>query len=279
MQSFLLSAGACVCLAVSVTANCAYGTSAFPRLPQVPVSKFGYDGLKGPLNWFGLNETANSMCAKGSNQSPIVIDSTISVVAGSSISSFTVPDYPNGAKFENLGTNVEVVVNGSLVDGNDGITYKLSQFHFHTPAEHRVADVYYPMEMHWVLQSSTGAYAVIAFLVELCENLGCTDPVLESVFSAIGEITEPGNATLTSPLYFAELEQKFLGGQIWRYNGSLTTPPCSEGVDWLISQTLLTIDLLTYLKVKSVVKFNARYTQNTLGGVNLLENAASELCT
>jgi len=67
--------------------------------------------------------------------------------------SFPVVDYPCGAEFENLGTNVEVVVNGTLVDGNSNTTFKLAQFHFHTPAEHRVNSEFYPMEMHWVFES------------------------------------------------------------------------------------------------------------------------------
>lgn len=132
--------------------NCAYGTSMFPRLPDVPVMKFGYDGLKGPLNWFGLNETANGMCDKGSNQSPIVINSNITMDEGSK-SQWSVPDYPQGTKFENLGTNVQVVVNGSLVDTEAETSYKLAQFHFHIPSEHRIDDEIFASEMHWVFES------------------------------------------------------------------------------------------------------------------------------
>jgi hypothetical protein len=101
----------------TASVNCAYGTSAFPRKAEVAVSTWGYDGLKGPLNWCGLNESANYVCDKGSDQSPIVIDSTLSVAGGSTVTNFSVPDYPCGAEFENLGTNVEAVVNGTLVDG------------------------------------------------------------------------------------------------------------------------------------------------------------------
>lgn len=140
-------------LIATVSANCVYGTSAFPRREQVTVSTWGYDGLKGPLNWYGLNETANYACDKGSNQSPIVIDSTVSVLSASTITNFSVVDYPWGAEFENLGTNVEVVVNGTLVDSNSNTAFKLAQFHFHTPAEHRVNSEFYPMGMHWVFES------------------------------------------------------------------------------------------------------------------------------
>jgi carbonic anhydrase len=150
MLSALLFAAS---LIAAVSANCVYGTSIFPRREQVTVSTWGYNALKGPLNWYGLNETANHACGKGSNQSPIVIDSTVSVLSASTITNFSVVDYPRGAEFENLGTNVEVVVNGTLVDGNSNTTFKLAQFHFHTPAEHRINSEFYPMEMHWVFES------------------------------------------------------------------------------------------------------------------------------
>ena len=152
MRYYSVSAAFFLALLDTVSANCAYGTSAFPRLPNVEVSTFGYDGLHGPLNWYGLNKSANVLCDSGSTQSPIVIGSTVQQVSGASVE-WKVPDYPHGAEFENLGTNVEVVVNGSLTDRNSGEAFKLAQFHFHTPAEHRVHDEFYPMEMHWVFES------------------------------------------------------------------------------------------------------------------------------
>ncbi|EXJ58324.1 hypothetical protein A1O7_05749 [Cladophialophora yegresii CBS 114405] len=263
-----------------VSANCAHGTSVFPRLPNVTVSTFGYDALKGPLNWYALNKTANAACEKGTTQSPIVINSTISRVQGSTLN-WTVPDYSDGAEFQNLGTNVEVIVDGSLVDMSSGAAYSLAQFHFHTPAEHRVEDEFYPMEMHWVFESegtATPQFAVVAFLVELCESPGCTDPVLAAVFSTIDDIAVPGEAAMTGPLAFGQLIDKFENSQVYRYGGSLTTPPCTENVDWLISTESLYIDVPTWLSVKKVIKYNARYTQDVLGGVNLLQNAADDLC-
>jgi carbonic anhydrase len=149
MLSALLFA---VSLITTVSANCTYGTSTFPRREQVKVSARGYNALKGPLNWYGLNETANYACDKGSYQSPIVIDSTLSVLGASTITNFSVVNYPCGAEFENLGTPVEVVVNGTLVDSNSNTTFKLAQFHFHTPAEHRINSKFYPIEMHWVFE-------------------------------------------------------------------------------------------------------------------------------
>jgi carbonic anhydrase len=63
-----------------------------------------------------------------------------------------------------------------------------------------------------------------------------------------------------------------------RYSGSLTTPPCDEDIAWHVSCRPLTISVATYQIVKDVVKFNARFTQNTPGEINLLENVANELC-
>lgn len=114
---------------------------------SVPVNSFNYTALGGPLNWYGLDPTANFACAEGTHQSPIdVVTDTIDYVPPGTVS-FTITNVLS-AEFENLGTGLEVVVtNGSLVA--NGITYTLAQFHFHTPSEHRINEEYYPMETHF----------------------------------------------------------------------------------------------------------------------------------
>lgn len=116
--------------------------------------------------------------------------------------------------------------------------------------------------------------AVIGILIELGPT---TFGLFDSVFAAISVIAQPGSDTITLPLHFGDLQAHVATNDIIRYTGSLTTPPCSESVTWIISSKPLYVDMDTYLKVKSVVKFNSRYTQNGLGMINLLENAAIEL--
>ena len=92
------------------------------------------------------------MCSKGTNQSPNnIVTSNITINLGSSVS-LNIPAYPTRADFENLGTNVEVVLNGTLIDGNKN--YSLAQFHFHTPGEHRINGKFYPMGVHFVLEAA-----------------------------------------------------------------------------------------------------------------------------
>jgi carbonic anhydrase len=288
------------------SASCLYGTSLLPRAADgtVPVSTFNYTAEGGPLNWYGLNTTANSACAKGSFQSPIdIMTSTIGYATKGSVT-INIPAV-RSAEFENLGSTLEVVANGTLVA--NGTTYKLAQFHFHTPSEHRVNEEYFPMESHFVFQTSSTqalfilflifyfillvfvlahlltaakdkSIAVVAFLLEL-SPYGFTTPLFDSVFAHLDDISTAGTYTETGPLDFSGITEHLDSHGIYDYSGSLTTPPCSQGVSWYISTEPLPINVQTYHAVKKVLKFNARYTQNTLGQPNLLEVSATELGT
>ncbi|PCG99210.1 Alpha carbonic anhydrase [Penicillium occitanis (nom. inval.)] len=240
----------------------------------VTPNTFNYTNLGGPLNWYGLNTTANDACAKGTRQSPIDIGTqTVDYALAGSVN-FNVTNVPS-AKFENLGSGLEVVItNGSLTTKN--ITYPLAQFHFHTPSEHRVNVEYFPMECHFVFETESKQIAVVAFLMEL-SPFGYTTPLFDSVFAHLDDITTAGTYTQTGPLDFTGIIHHFNKFGVYTYNGSLTTPPCSENVPWFISTEPLWINVQQYRAVKNVLKYNARYTQDTLGQTNLLEVAAKEL--
>ena len=144
---------ALVSFASLVSAMCHYGTTLAPRgnlFHHANKAEFGYNELFGPLDWNGLSPE-NKLCALGTNQSPVNIDpGSYNSISGSSLN-LEVPEYPYGAEFENLGTNVQVYINGSATVGDKD--YALQQFHFHTPSEHRIDSEFYPMEVHFVMQA------------------------------------------------------------------------------------------------------------------------------
>ena len=84
----------------------------------------------------------------------------------------------------------------------------------------------------------------------------------------------PGTRTKTGALDFTEVINHVATTPLFQYTGSLTTPPCAEGLTFLVTEVPLPLNVATFNKIKNVIKFNARFTQNTLGQTNLLQVAA-----
>jgi len=253
-----------------------HGTSFQPRSEFVSPS-FGYHGLKGPTNWFGINPEVNTLCAKGTHQSPIDVAST-GCGPKSTNPVFHVPAVPGGAEFLNLGTTVEVIANGTLL--KEGKMFNLAQFHFHSPSEHSVDGKHYPMEVHFVFQAQDDqSLSVVGFLIDL--ETPSSDPLgaslLATIAKSLDDIQHGGDSTSTGPLSFDRLEEHFASHGTFQYSGSLTTPPCSEGVSWVVSCAPIVVRAADYTAFRNVLKFNARFTQNTPGEINLIENAAKDL--
>ncbi|KAG7086717.1 hypothetical protein E1B28_002653 [Marasmius oreades] len=256
---------------ISAQASCIHGTSFLRREVseegKVKVSNFGYNKENGPANWAQL-EAGNTQCATGKNQSPILLDDTIP--KATSRPKVVIADVEE-AEFENLGTTLEVIANGTTTFEDKD--FALKQFHLHTPSEHRINEEYFPVEMHMVHEGADGSIVVLAVPFQLTED-GSTTQLLTSVIENIDNVTTPGTVTKTGKLEFAELTKALETEALFQYTGSLTTPPCAEGLTFLVMEKPLPLDVKTFNSLKSVMKFNSRFVQNELGKPNVLEVAS-----
>ena len=180
-----------------------------------------YDGAEGPHRWGQLADEF-SLCGDGKNQSPINLVADVPADLPRLDFQYDQP----GSLIE---TNTGHAIQDSVKPGNYllvlGKKFELKQFHFHSPSEHTVAGKYYPMEVHFVHQSEQGELLVVGFLFEEGEH----NEVMNELPSFRAE---RGLGPLEEPFDYNELVE----GQddYFLYNGSLTTPPCSEGVRWVV---------------------------------------------
>jgi len=255
-------------LVAASQASCGYRTS---FVPSLTLPAFDYGNVRGPLNWHNL-DPAYYLCGNGTHQAPTIISSN---------STPTVP--PGSVKvkipistviFENLGTTVEVPMNGTFTALNT--TYALKQFHFHSPSEHRIDGLQYALEMHFVFQTPSNATAVLAFFFELKPYASA--PVVDILAGAVGAIPTPGDETTISNLDFSSFISTLVEPSTFYYlQESLTTPPCSEGVAWYLSTKPVPLGVDRWNSLHAILKYNARFTQNTLGSTNILQVGAGNL--
>lgn len=156
-----------------------------------------------------MNTTENSICATGSNQSPIdLVDGVYTTVAGSDMT-IEMPDFTNGAVFENIGSAVEVVgEGGSLVIPGKNKTFNFAQFHFHLPSEHLDNGTAHALEVHMVFQADDSEIAVLGTFIDISGSARAADDALTTLFDSVGEIATPGTATTTAPLVMSGLIEK-----------------------------------------------------------------------
>ena len=212
--------------------------------------KWGYEGKTGPSRWAKLSKDFR-LCGRGTTQSPI----DISEISGTSAEPIAF-DY-------NL-TPVEIVHNGHTVQVNyqpgSGITvggkrYELLQFHFHSPSEHSVAGRQAAMEVHFVHQSADGELAVVGALIEVGEeNMALREPWAIMPKKA-------GKPRLEERVLINARDLLPRDKGYYRYMGSLTTPPCSEGVNWYLFTHPISASIEQVAKFAAAVDANNRPTQ------------------
>nr|WP_323912557.1 carbonic anhydrase family protein [Aeromonas veronii] len=180
-----------------------------------------YSGKSGPTEWAKLTPEF-SQCA-GSNQSPIDLTNLIPA----KLAPLEFHYQFGGNSIVNNGHTIQInYVPGSTLK-IDGIGFELKQFHFHTPSENLIEGKSYPLEGHLVHVSPSGEIAVVAVMFEI----GKSNEVLANAWKKLPtEIGKPQQ--LTTALSAAHLLPNNRG--YYRFSGSLTTPPCSEGVRWFV---------------------------------------------
>lgn len=193
-----------------------------------PHPEFGYSGAKGPSHWGGMSEHWRA-CSVGVNQSPVELTRFIEA----ELPPLRIAYAPTGREVVHTGHAIQVNAGPGSTLGVDGLTFKLLQFHFHAPSEHHLDGRDFPLEAHLVHQNEAGDLAVVGVFFEP----GAPNDLLGLVTASLPG--GPGERRLLgSPLTPAGLlpaDRDYL-----RYSGSLTTPPCSEGVRWLVMKRPMT---------------------------------------
>ena len=210
---------------------------------------WGYEGDNGPEHW----GDAFPVCGKGKKQSPLNIigpfeksKDTLSV------------DYKEGPlKMLNNGHTIQVNIEpgSSLTIGKE--SFDLLQFHFHRPSEEQVDGKNASMVAHFVHKSKEGKLAVIGVMLNEGKDSAAIKTLWANLPPKEGEEFLPAKVTFNP----ASMLPKEMG--FYNYEGSLTTPPCTEGVQFYILKT--PVDISKQQLAKFPFKLNARPVQSLNG--------------
>ncbi|WP_415398268.1 carbonic anhydrase [Sulfurimonas sp. CS5] len=194
---------------------------------------WGYTGHEAPKNWGNLSSDY-SLCKDGKTQSPINITSAVTIES-SNLEKIGF-DYSTGiSSVINNGHTIQVNFDKGSSITIDGIKFPLIQFHFHTPSENQINGKNFPLEGHFVHATKEGSLAVVALMFED----GTENPFIKKVWAKM-----PHNAGGKNAISISAKEVNTLlptSKDYYRFSGSLTTPPCSEGVRWLVLKNYTTI--------------------------------------
>lgn len=212
--------------------------------------EWGYIGGESPEHWGDLSSTYRA-CRAGLEQSPINLQGAIEA----QLPNVEISYKPVPLKIVNNGHTIQV----NTVAGNyitlDGEQYELLQFHFHHPSEHRVGGQPYPMEVHFVHRNNREELAVLGvFLKEGAEN-----KALMPVWKAMPAQKSPEQSISGSQIDIAQVLPT--NRKSFRYFGSLTTPPCSEIVRWIVLENPVELSKAQIEQFRQIFPMNARPIQ------------------
>lgn len=215
-----------------------------------------YEGDTGPQAWGQLKPEFN-VCAIGKRQSPINIEEGSTLQGPAEPVQFAYS--PSNGTVVNNGHTIQVDVQGDNAITVRGSTYRLLQFHFHTPSEEQINFKRFPMVAHLVHKNSEGQLAVVAVLLQEGE----ANPMIDKVWTYMpldtgDRVRMPQDLLDVNGLL--PKDQRY-----YQFMGSLTTPPCSEGVLWMVMKQPVTLSKAQYRLFTQIYPNNARPVQPVNG--------------
>ena len=226
---------------------------ATPNAGEVP---WRYEGEAGPQAW-GQLKPAFNVCAIGKRQSPIHIEESATLQGPAEPLVFNYQ--PSSCTVVNNGRTIQVdLVGDNSVTARDS-TFKLLQFHFHHPSEERVNDKGFSMVAHLVHKNPEGQLAVVAILLDP----GAANALIDKVWTHMPLDAGDRVRLPTGLIDMNELLPK--DQRYYQFMGSLTTPPCSEGVLWMVLKQPTTVSPSQIKLFSQLFPHNARPVQPVNG--------------
>lgn len=220
-----------------------------PLFAEGPVH-WTYEGTEGPEHWGDLSHDFE-LCKIGAQQSPVDIPANA-------------PTNPGDLTFHYQPSALSILNNGHTIQANydagstmtvAGKTYNLAQFHFHIPSEHELNGELKAMELHLVHQATDGELAVVGILLVPGQENAALAPVFGNLPANQQDAAPVAGATVNAS-DFLPADHTF-----YRYDGSLTTPPCTEGVKWQVMQNPVEVSQAQIDAFKAIFPEDARPAQ------------------
>jgi carbonic anhydrase len=258
-------------LAVSIVplASCGGPVQEAPHSAEAPRSAeaphWEYEGEHGTEHWGELSPDF-ALCGTGRSQSPIDIVASAAgslppLAAGYAPAALHIAHQEHVADEINTGHSIQVNYPGAdaLSVGDESFT--LVHYHFHSPSEHTLNGRPFPMEMHLVHKSAQGELAVIGVLIEEGTANAAFDPVWANLPDEKGETLHLEHVRVDVDQLLPRVRTTY------RYEGSLTAPPCTEGVKWFVMTTPLEMSAEQIAQFRSILHGNNRPPQPLNGRV------------
>lgn len=226
-------------LAATAVAAVALTRAVAPATAAAEGTKWTYYGKTGPAFWGSLDPDWKK-CSTGRQQTPINLvpkgsrsARSLGSVAKQRTASFLPTGVQNGFKYDCVSSD------GCGSASWAGINYDFVQFHLHVAAEHTLNGAVMPAELHLVHATKTGALLVVGILIDV----GAPSELIRKMLAGAEKAVTQANPKRFSRLPISKREWSSLVPSrrgFCNYRGSLTTPPCSEGVTWIVSRKVVT---------------------------------------